>query len=293
MLSCPASGGAVALTEKNVTQIQGLSAVKAPRVGALALIVALAPAAAGAQPAPPALTAPVNDFANVIDGASAAELDRLIRVLQAATGDVVAVATVRSAAEWGDIRAYATKMFENHGKGIGQQGRDNGLLVLVAVDDREVWIEVGYDLEGFVTDGFAGETSRQYMAPHFRDGAVRAGAGGRRDARRAARRRGPAGHARGRGRACQDTDAGTRRAARGRTALRGHPDPERARRPRRAARPQTPRLAERRRTARRRVRGGQHDRPALRLRRGVRRRVRRLRRGPQRRRGRRGQMVMC
>ena len=61
-------------------------------------------------------------------------------------------------------------MFENHGTGIGQKGRDNGLLLLLAVDDREVWAEVGYDLEGIITDGFAGETSRQVMVPFFRQG---------------------------------------------------------------------------------------------------------------------------
>ena len=42
--------------------------------------------------------------------------------------------------------------------------------MLLAVDDRQVWVEVGYDLEGAVTDGFAGETSRQVMAPYFRQG---------------------------------------------------------------------------------------------------------------------------
>ena len=43
-------------------------------------------------------------------------------------------------------------------------------LILVAVNDRQVKVEVGYDLEQFVTDGFAGETIRQYMAPAFRRG---------------------------------------------------------------------------------------------------------------------------
>ena len=63
--------------------------------------------------------------------------------------------------------------------GIGQRGKDNGLLVVVAVADRQVWIEVGYDLEEFITDGFAGETSRQFMAPEFRRGGVRRrGSGG-------------------------------------------------------------------------------------------------------------------
>ena len=60
-------------------------------------------------------------------------------------------------------------MFENHGKGIGAKGKDNGVLMLLALDDRQVRIETGYGLEGFITDGFAGETSRA-MTPFFRDG---------------------------------------------------------------------------------------------------------------------------
>lgn len=136
----------------------------AAALAALALVVS----SAAAQPLPPALTAPVNDFAGVIDPASAASLDRLIRALQAASGDTVVVATVKTFQPWGDIQSYATKMFENEGRGIGQQGKDNGLLVLLAVDDRQVRVEVGYDLEGVITDGFAGETSRQVMAPYFR-----------------------------------------------------------------------------------------------------------------------------
>lgn len=138
-----------------------------------AMLLALVLAAAApvvAQPPPPQLTAPVNDFAGVIDASSSKALDTLIRRLQAASGDVVVVATVKTFEPWGDIRVYATEMFENHGRGIGQKGRENGLLVLLAVDDRQVWIEVGYELEAFVTDGFAGETSREVMAPYFRDG---------------------------------------------------------------------------------------------------------------------------
>jgi uncharacterized protein len=90
--------------------------------------------------------------------------------LAAASGDVIVVATVKTFQPAADIRVYANEMFENHGKGIGQKGRDNGMLVVLAVDDRDVWAEVGYDLEGIITDGFAGETSRQTMVPFFRNG---------------------------------------------------------------------------------------------------------------------------
>lgn len=123
----------------------------------------------------PALSAPVNDFANVIDSSSEAAMDSLIRSLQQASGDTVVVATVDTFAPYADIREYAVKLFENSGRGIGQRGKDNGLLVVLAVKDRQVWVEVGYDLEEFISDGFAGETSRQYMAPEFRRGAYGAG----------------------------------------------------------------------------------------------------------------------
>jgi uncharacterized protein len=130
---------------------------------------------AGAQsPAPstqlPALTAPVNDFAKVVDADSARAMDRMIRTLQTATGDVVVVETVPTIEPYGDIREYAVKQFANNGKGIGQKGKNNGLLILLALKERRVWIEVGYDLEQFVTDGFAGETSRDVMSPRFRQG---------------------------------------------------------------------------------------------------------------------------
>ena len=133
------------------------------------VVLAVAACALGAD-AIPRLTQPVNDFGHVIDAASAAEMDRMIRALQAASGDVVVVATVPTIAPYGGIEEYAVKMFENGGRGIGQKGKDNGLLILVALKERKVKIEVGYDLEQFVTDGFAGETSREYMAPLFRQG---------------------------------------------------------------------------------------------------------------------------
>jgi uncharacterized protein len=123
----------------------------------------------------PELTQPVNDFAHVIDAQNAAAIDQISRRLKTATGDVVVVATVPTVEPYGDIREYANKLFENHGKGIGEKGKDNGLLILLALKERKVWIEVGYTLEQWITDGFAGDTSRDYMVPRFRTGNYGAG----------------------------------------------------------------------------------------------------------------------
>jgi uncharacterized protein len=118
----------------------------------------------------PALTQPVNDFADVIEPDAEEDIGRLSRALQQATGDAVIVVTVSSIAPYADIREYAVKLFENQGRGIGERGKDNGVLILVAPNERRVRIEVGYGLEQWITDGFAGETSRDYMAPSFRNG---------------------------------------------------------------------------------------------------------------------------
>jgi uncharacterized protein len=137
------------------------------------LVGCLAVTVAAQSSALPTLTAPVNDFAHVIDAGSAATLDARIRALQAASGDVVIVATVPTLEPYGSIEEYAVKLFEQ--AKIGQKDKDNGLLIVVAVKEHKVRIEVGYGLEEFVTDGFAGDTIRQQMLPSFRQGDYGAG----------------------------------------------------------------------------------------------------------------------
>ncbi len=94
----------------------------------------------------------------------------MIRTLKAASGDVVVVATVPTIEPYGDIREYINKLFENHGKGIGEKGKNNGLLIVLAMKEHRVQMEVGYSLEQWVTDGFVGETSRLHMTPEFKQG---------------------------------------------------------------------------------------------------------------------------
>lgn len=147
----------------------GLPRRRRPRTLGLVLCLCAWAWSASAQTATPELTAPVNDFANAIDAGAEQQLEGLIRQLQSASGDVMVVATVKTFQPWPDLQSYAVKMFENGGKGVGTKGQDNGILLVLALDDRQVWIETGYGLEGFVTDGFAGETSRA-MVPFFREG---------------------------------------------------------------------------------------------------------------------------
>jgi len=114
----------------------------------------------------PALTQPVNDIAQVIDADSARELDARIRALREATGTVVIIATVPTIAPYTSVDEYAVKLFEK--AGIGERKLDNGLLILVAVKEHGIRVEVGYGIEATITDGFAGDTIRKFMVPEFR-----------------------------------------------------------------------------------------------------------------------------
>jgi uncharacterized protein len=145
-----------------------------------------------AQPPPPALTDPVNDFASIIDPQTEEELGRRIRALQQASGDVIVVATVPSMEPYSDINEFARRMFENGGRGIGQKGKDNGALIVLALKEKQVRVETGYDLEEFITDGFAGDTIRGVMRPAFQRGDFGQGllAGATRLINRVAERRG-------------------------------------------------------------------------------------------------------
>ncbi|MEQ1728354.1 MAG: TPM domain-containing protein, partial [Vicinamibacterales bacterium] len=157
------------MTRPRTTDRYGLR--RASRTATLVLALCLCATGAFAQSMDvPALTRPVNDFAGIVDAQSAGRLEQTITALQAASGDVIVVATVPTVAPFADIREYAVKMFQNGGRGIGQQGKDNGLLVLVAVQERRVWVEVGYGIEPFITDGFSGQVSRELMTPYFRTG---------------------------------------------------------------------------------------------------------------------------
>ena len=131
------------------------------------LLAAVRPALAQGE-LPTLADRPVNDLAGVVDPSHERTIDAMCRELKGKTGDTVFVVTVNTIEPAGDIREYAVKLFEK--QGLGERGKDNGLLVLLAVKERRVRIEVGYGLEPYITDGFAGETSRQVMVPFFRQG---------------------------------------------------------------------------------------------------------------------------
>ncbi|ALN59265.1 hypothetical protein GLE_3923 [Lysobacter enzymogenes] len=135
----------------------------------LALGLCLLAATAFAQqlaPIPP-LDSPVVDTTGTLDATARAQLDAQARALQQRKGSqlqVLMVATTRPE----EIEQYAVRAFEQFK--LGRKGVDDGVLVVVAKDDRRVRIEVGYGLEGAITDAQSGRIIQEYLGPKFRTG---------------------------------------------------------------------------------------------------------------------------
>jgi uncharacterized protein len=110
----------------------------------------------------------VNDFAGVIDPSHAQRIEEVARALQERTGAQVAVVTVQSTAPYGSVEQYAVELATRWG--VGEAEKDNGVLILVAMEERRVRLEVGYGLEGAIPDGRAGEIIDRAILPHLRSG---------------------------------------------------------------------------------------------------------------------------
>ena len=106
----------------------------------------------------------VNDFEEIIENKS--ELEAKIQNFEQQTGIEIAVLTT-SDFEDTYIEDYAVRVFEEWG--IGKEGEDNGVLIIVSKEQRESRIEVGYGLEPILTDGVTGRIQDVAMVPEFRE----------------------------------------------------------------------------------------------------------------------------
>jgi uncharacterized protein len=115
----------------------------------------------------PALTGRVVDNAGIIDAATEADLVARLEAFEQRSSDQIVVATAPNLGGE-EIEPYANRLFRAWG--LGQAGEDNGILLLVAVDDRRMRIEVGYGLEGTLTDLHSKLIIENTMVPAFRAG---------------------------------------------------------------------------------------------------------------------------
>ncbi|MDR0346883.1 MAG: TPM domain-containing protein [Coriobacteriales bacterium] len=114
----------------------------------------------------------VNDYARVLDTETARRLVGSGELLYADSGAQIVVLIVETL-EGDSIENYANEVFRAWG--VGSKEKNNGVLLLVAINDREVRIEVGYGLEGAITDLQSGTIIEEILLPAFRTGNYNAG----------------------------------------------------------------------------------------------------------------------
>lgn len=141
----------------------------------LGVLLAIVAGSLGAAEVP-YLSGRVNDLAEVLSAEARTRIAATLKAHEQATGNQIAVLTVPSL-EGDSVEEYANRVF-NTWK-LGKKGKDNGVLLLISPKDRRLRIEVGYGLEGTLTDVAAGRIIRGTITPRFKqndfDGGVEAG----------------------------------------------------------------------------------------------------------------------
>ncbi|MBL8013640.1 MAG: TPM domain-containing protein [Candidatus Omnitrophica bacterium] len=107
----------------------------------------------------------VNDFADVISQEYKEKIAAVITELEVRTSAEIAVVTQNSIAPYDEF-SYAQKIFDEWK--IGKKGKDNGVLILLAVQERAWRIHTGYGVEGVLPDATCNIIGRQYMVPYFK-----------------------------------------------------------------------------------------------------------------------------
>ncbi len=109
----------------------------------------------------------VTDYAGVISNSDKEIIETLGAEIKQKSGTEIAVLTVKTFEPYSSIEEFANEVFEKWG--IGEKGKDNGILIVLSTGERRVRIEVGYGLEGTITDGRAGSIIDQYMIPYLKN----------------------------------------------------------------------------------------------------------------------------
>lgn len=132
----------------------------------LAILVALLPALAPALDVPH-LRGYVNDYAGILSAGTVRQLEETLAAFERSDSTQVVVLTVPSL-QGEDLEMFSIRVAEAWR--IGQKGKDNGVILLVAKAERKVRIEVGRGLEGTLTDLVSGRIIRGEITPRFRQG---------------------------------------------------------------------------------------------------------------------------
>lgn len=116
------------------------------------------------KPNPPRL---VNDFAGMMSATEQQQLENLLMQYDESSSVQIAVVTLKSLGDY-EISVYAPELFERWG--IGQKGKDNGVLILASLTDRKIFINTGRGVNSVLTDERTGKIIRELLSPRFKEG---------------------------------------------------------------------------------------------------------------------------
>ena len=116
------------------------------------------------RPNPPRL---VNDLAGILSPAEEQALEQKLTNYNDSTSTQIAVVTIKSIGPY-EIADFAVRLAQSWG--IGQQGKNNGLLILTAVDERKVNITTGYGMEALLPDALAKRITEYTLKPNYKNG---------------------------------------------------------------------------------------------------------------------------
>lgn len=114
----------------------------------------------------------VNDYANVLSSDQKQSLENKLVTFNDSSSTQIAVAILKSVGDY-DINEYAVELGRKWG--VGQSGKNNGIMIVVAVGDRKISIQTGYGLEGALPDIYAKRIIDNDIKPNFRAGNYYAG----------------------------------------------------------------------------------------------------------------------
>jgi len=133
----------------------------------LIMVLSLMPCLLPAQDFPSEPVGMVNDFANIFSSSERQQLETKLRNYRDSTTNVIAIATLPDLQGY-DIQQVGTQLFNDWR--MWHEERYNGVLIVIAPNERKMRIEVGYGLEGAIPDVMAGRIIRNVLTPAFRKG---------------------------------------------------------------------------------------------------------------------------
>lgn len=132
------------------------------------LLFTIAPSNAVVPPLPQMPSNYVVDLANIVQDKVELQLDNYLKELEQKTTAQVVILTILSLE--GDSLEDFSITTANDKWNLGQKGKDNGVLLVIVLEDKKYRFEIGYGLEGVLPDSLVGSIGRQYLVPYFQKG---------------------------------------------------------------------------------------------------------------------------